>query len=205
MTEENVNMGREAFRIYDEQGEEAMLAYLIAHEKPGGQADEWTYNLEDGSQVDINLGPGGYYALIGEDGEPERPANVNDIPPYFDRGTPMLPWPNSGSLMDALLELIAEATMAGYGMEPDDINWARLDLYQALTAAPGLPRAIRSAMTEVAESSPRERTLAMLGDMQSECVELALELLPEEEVEELEKRAKTIAGQQGGNGETSPG
>ena len=109
------NMAQQALRIYDERGEEAMAAFLIEHEDRGktGPWDEWSYRLEDGSVIDVSLGPGGTYVMITEPGSPERPAALTDLPPFFDRHQPMLGWPNAGTVMRDAIESAVRAVLPG--------------------------------------------------------------------------------------------
>ena len=182
---EGSNLARQALWIYDGQGERAMAAFLIEQEAPGknGHPDEWSYHLADGSVVEVTLGPGGAYRMITEPGLPERPATLDNLPPFFDRAQPMLDWPNAGSVLNDVSQTVTAETLPERRRpdDMDDMDEIHLNMYELLSAAPDLPAAIARAMGEKASSKLPNQTTDFLALLQRECAERAVEFLPEEQ------------------------
>ena len=129
----------------------------------------------------------------GETGTRER-----ETPP-FDRAKPLLTWPNAGSVMDDVLEsvsVLAMETLEG-GNLMDDLERIIPGTREALEAAPDLPEAISKAMGEKEATAVPGRTTAFFGELQRECSERALELLPEEQTERIRTIARARAQQIG--------
>ena len=131
-------------------------------------------------------------------GPGETGTREGETPP-FDRAQPLLTWPNAGSVMDDVLEsvsVLAMETLEG-GNLMDDLERIIPGTREALEAAPDLPEAISKAMGEKEATAVPGRTTAFFGELQRECSERALELLPEEQTERIRTIARARAQQIG--------
>ena len=131
-------------------------------------------------------------------GPGETGTREGETPP-FDRAQPLLTWPNAGSVMDDVLEsvsVLAMETLEG-GNLMDDLGRIIPGTREALEAAPDLPEAISKAMGEKEATAVPGRTTAFFGELQRECSERALELLPEEQTERIRTIARARAQQIG--------
>ena len=134
---------------------------------------------------------------MNENGNAEKKPGEKPETPALDRAQPLLTWPNAGSVMDDVLELASVNSLEGLPGRNlmDDLERIIPGAQEALAAAPGLPEAISQAMSEKEATGVPDRTTVFSGELQRECSERALELLPEEQTESIQAIARARAQQ----------
>ncbi len=189
----NPSRAQQALETCDQQGEAALLDFLIVHRKPNPDRSarmsqgRRLHVFEDGSAVEIEFRHHLYtFTWEGGTWEPKqetRPATqlaeTMPFPPGPD--TPLLNWPSVASVSDAIIRRLERQAQdktdwensREYGEDPV------LNQYQRLTLAPVLKERIRDFMEK-----PYDMPDGLLTDLDREqeyCAKKALETLPEEQ------------------------
>ena len=199
------DLAHQAFEKYDQEGEEAMLSFLLLHEHHRGvQEDNRSrlYALTDGTAVHhlntpgpytvLHQGVKGHYTAIGgsEDGR-IRPANIPDEhqPAPVDMQRPLLGAPNIASVVKEILEWAEQQAREQIGLIYDDDF---LELYDAASTMPELQAAVTKAL-ELNEHKPLpgRKIYDYLDAVTSEIATDTLAFLPLGQRDRLVERAKT--------------
>ena len=209
------DLAHQAFEMYDTAGEEAMLSFLLLHERHTDTEESngsRLYRLTDGTAVHhlntpgpytvLHRGINGHYTVLhrginghyraihgSEDGR-IRPAEIADEhqPAYVDMQRPLLGAPNAASVVRELLAWAEQQAREHVGLIYDDDF---LDLYDAASSMPELQEAINKAL-ELSEDKPLpgRKIYDYLDAVVSEIATDTLEFLPLEQRELLVERAK---------------
>lgn len=190
MTERDLrDLTQKAFDIYDHDGEEAMLAFLIENEKqPQDENDleQGLYLLDDGTAVEHSGDSHSVYiARYGRNRGQTRPAtiSINDQPGFINTRTPVLASPTSGDVIKQVLAQAESFARQETGLVFDD---DLLTVYDAVKRMPGLDRALRLAIEAENKREPAGRKMAdYLDHIVERCAEDAVRLLPRKEFSNL--------------------
>ena len=199
MQEGNATMAQQALAVHQQGGDRELLRFITRHRMQDGSGrgileDNWQqgrFLLEDNSTVVLNELQG-EVGFIWNDRMAARPTGIRlrELPPHPGNRQPLLGWPSSESIMQAVLKRLEKEVQEQADGEPwspgDD---PALPEYDAITAAPDLPRRVLELVRDRYDMP--DALLQALDEEVRECAHLVMQEMPEEELEEL--RAATLA------------
>ena len=190
------NLADQAFDVYDRDGEEAMLAFILQHEHQGLNGDNLNpgrYILNDGTEIHWLGGNHPSYIARQVTFPQHRLAAIplDRQPEYIKRTTPILHTPNSGDIMKELIERAENQAREELGLQEDPNEDTVLDLYDLISSTPNLSQTLRAAIDDQNQRKLPGRNMEYYLDaVVSECVDNVLRSLPTRERQTLVDRAK---------------
>ena len=185
----------EAFRVYDTDGEMAMVSFLVDNRDESAVYNnpdtdpfkEGVFPLPDTTRVTFD-GDGKTYhnSHTGE----TRPKTLTDeqIPPF-----PMLPvqlfnWPDSGDVRARAVQTVLQEAVAREGLPAGTEPLLRTA--ETLAAAPGLDAAVMKVIERQQEAGAPDDIAEILDEIQREYAREALAMLPDGQRKALEQAAR---------------
>ena len=187
------SMAQQACRIYDKDGETAMLSFLLENEQPPptDNIPPTSFILPDGSRVQCLTSR---YCFISADTSfaKERPSrtSLQTNPALLRRHQAILPWPDATSIMRAITQEAALKAQQVLGIEPDtDLN--PLTLLDVIASAPGFQPALQTALRRMSQAPlPGRRIYDYLDQAVEDHAKATIEAMPQEDFDHLVEIAK---------------
>ena len=200
--QEDRDLAQRAFDIYDAEGEEARLSFILMNEEQAQNPDDLDpgqYTLTDKTAIE-HLGERGediYMARWGSNNNETRPATIKieNQPTYINLQVPLLTYPNAGSVVTEILDRVESAARGMLGLIYDE---RFLTTYDAIKSMPGLPNAIRKAIAaQQSKPFPSHRMHDYLDAIIQDCASDVIAFLPESEYQGLIDKAVQKLEQKG--------
>ena len=187
----------QAFDVYDRNGEEAMLAFILVHEDQSLNEDNLNpgiYILNDGTEIHCLGGNHPSYSAKHVNFPQNRPADIplDAQPRYINRTKPILTVPNSGNIMTEMMERAEAQARDELGMEDQKDDQTVLNLYDLIALTPHLDSALPAAIAEQTNKPlPGRKIYDYLDALVSDCTDTVIASLPPSEFQALVDQAKS--------------
>ena len=198
------DLSQRAFDIYDHEGEEAMLSFIVDNEKmhrDAVQPQPGYHSLSDGTAVE-HLGgqtPSLYLAHWGRYNGQTRPAAISpsNQPRPIDFQAPLLERPNAKNIVNAIMDQVESIAREQVGLIHDgDL----ITTYDVINIVPGLQHALAAAIN-LENQKPRGHRLSdYLDAIVTNCTQDTISSLPDEQYQALIEKAKEKLEQLGHTG-----
>ena len=188
------DLSKQAFDIYDEDGERAMMSFIVDHRNAVYDGtDLWlqgAYHLRDGSFLSRT---GAEWRRIGYE---TRPAALEqrEYPKAPEQFRALVDWPNSYTIRQRAMEQIALTAQDAFLESPEGRGAMELDeedaagllsQYEVMVAAPGVEAAVHEAISKHGEVERPEYEMNILEVYEDACTEDVEKAIPPEEREAL--------------------
>ena len=200
------DLSQRAFDIYDHEGEEAMLSFIVDNEKRDRTAVDPQpryHALSDGTAVE-HLGDqttSVYLAHWGRYNGQTRPASINPSsqPRTIDFQAPLLERPNAKNIVNAIMDQVESIAREQVGLIHDgDL----ITTYDVINVAPGLQHALTAAINLENQKPHGHRLSDYLDTIVTNCTQDTIASLPEDQYQALIEKAKERLEQLGHSGDT---
>ena len=205
-TADTKTLAEHAFDIYDQEGEEAMLAFILKNEIPPDNKDDMEsgfYELNDGTVIQHTGDQYLQYVTVHTETQAQRPAAIpiDKQPGLLEREIPLLPRPNSGDIIDMIMATAESQAREEVGLIYDD---NLLDLYQVVVLMPSLPAALRTAIGAQNQRPMDRYNSISVDNLIQHCTKDTLAAMPPSEYDKLVRAAKQKLEERGWTDETQP-
>ena len=205
-TADTKTLAEHAFDIYDQEGEEAMLAFILKNEIPPDNKDDMKsgfYELNDGTVIQHTGDQDLQYVTVHTETQAHRPAAIpiDKQPGLLEREIPLLPRPNSGDIIDTIMATAESRAREEVGLIYDD---NLLDLYQVVVLMPSLPAALRTAIGAQTQRPMDRYNSISVDNLIQHCTNDTLAAMPPSEYDKLVSAAKQKLEERGWTDETQP-
>ena len=194
-----VTLAEQAFQVYDQNGEEAMLAFILENEQPPQDPDNMEpglYLLTDGTAVQHTGDRLPRYSTIHTAIPTTRPAKLSteQQPGLLNQDTALIQRPNSGDLIREIMDQAESAARETVGLIYDG---NLLNLYNVVTLMPSLAMAIRESAAAQNKGPFRRHSTVYLDQALKNWASDTLAAVPPHEFQRLIDRAQNVLEQRG--------
>ena len=196
-TNDSRPLAEQAFDTYDKHGEEAMLAFILLHQNQtlhGDNLHPGTYILEDSTEIHWLGGKHPSYAARQVSQPEQRPATIpiDKQPGYISRTKPIMATPNSGDIMNEMMERAEAEARDQLSIEGQEDDQNVLNLYDLISLTPHLDSALPAAIAEQTNKPlPGRKMHDYLDALRSNCTDTVIASLPPSEFNALVDQAKS--------------
>lgn len=201
-TQTTMTLAEQAFQVYDQNGEEAMLAFILENEQNPQDPDNMEtglYLLTDGTAVEHTGDRPPHYSTVHTGTPTTRPAKLSteQQPGFLNRDTALLQRPNSG---DVIREIINQAESTARETVGLIYDGNLLNLYDVVTLMPSLAMAIRESATAQNKGPFQRHSTVYLDQALKDWASDTLAVIPPHEFQRLIDRAQNVLEQKGHTG-----
>ena len=201
-TQATMTLAEQAFQVYDQNSEEAMLAFILENEQTPqdpGNMEPGLYLLTDGTAVQHTGDRSPHYSTVHTGTPTTRPAKLSteQQPGFLNRDTALLRRPNSGDVIREIMDQAESTVRETVGLIYDG---NLLNLYDVVTLMPSLAMAIRESATAQNKGPFRCHSTVYLDQALKNWASDTLAVLPPHEFQRLIDRAQNVLEQKGHTG-----